>query len=217
MSRRRLSFSAQTIAAPEVVCGAIRVTPRAQVCIVRLPFGGLVWSRPKDVQIAAEGHVRRIRMGSWKGEQLMIDTVDGVVSAAEQAQQQSVEVFDKILAAAQPSAVFSQPVVAGAYTVITASEVFAGGGFGFGAGTGPASQPHTNENHSALDTAAGSGGGGGGGSHGRPVATIIIGPDGVKVQPIADATKIALAVIGAWAGVTIFVMRLARARKGAKV
>jgi hypothetical protein len=37
-------------------------------------------------------------------------------------------------------------------------------------------------------------------SHGRPVATIIIGPDGVKIQPVVDATRVVLgvmAVIGA--------------------
>ena len=44
------------------------------------------------------------------------------------------------------------------------------------------------------DSGGGSGIGGGGGSAGRPVATIIIGPEGVQVEPVVDVTKIALAV-----------------------
>ena len=64
----------------------------------------------------------------------MIETMNGSASssAALQVRKQTNEFFDRILATAQPSAVFSAPVVSGAYTVITASEVFAGGGFGFG-------------------------------------------------------------------------------------
>ena len=44
------------------------------------------------------------------------------------------------------------------------------------------------------DSSGGSGIGGGGGSAGRPVAAIIIGPEGVRVEPVVDVTKIALAV-----------------------
>ena len=105
-------------------------------------------------------------------------------------------------------------MVAGAYTIITASEVAAGGGFGFGAGSGPAQigqQAPTPPSEPV--TAGGGGGGGGGGSRGRPVAAIIISADGVKVQPIVDATKIALAAIAAWISVGLMAMRLARTKK----
>jgi uncharacterized spore protein YtfJ len=104
--------------------------------------------------------------------------------------------IDKLYAATQPGAVFSPPVVAGDHTVITASEVVAAGGFGFG-------QTTTGE--------GGAGGGGGGGSTARPVAAISIGPDGVKVQPIVDATKIALAGITAWASIVFMLVRMWRA------
>jgi hypothetical protein len=80
----------------------------------------------------------------------------------------------------RPSAVFSAPVVSGVYTVIFASEVFARGSFGFGA----------DEPESGV-----TGPGGGGGSHSRPVAAIVIGPNGVKVRPIVDATRIAVGVM----------------------
>jgi len=48
---------------------------------------------------------------------------------------------------------------------------------------------------------------------GRPVAIIIIGPDGVTVKPVFDLTKIALAGITAW---TTMLAVLRRARKASK-
>ena len=58
---------------------------------------------------------------------------------------------DKILGAARASAVFSEPVTTGAYTIVTASEVTAGGGFGSGYGS-----------DAAHPASAGGGSGGGG-------------------------------------------------------
>ncbi len=147
----------------------------------------------------------------------MIDTLNGVSSTTGKPEQDIDRFLEKVLAAAQPGAVFSAPVVSGAYTVITASEVFAGGGMGFGSGTGPAlASAHDGEQGTTGQVTGGSGGGGGGGSHARPIAAILIGPDGVKVQPIADATKIAIAAIGAWASVALMAFRLARRTKHAK-
>jgi uncharacterized spore protein YtfJ len=148
---------------------------------------------------------------SFKGAGVMIETMNGTTSTAEQTRQQSEQMLDKLFAAAQPGAVFAAPVVSGAYTMITASEIAAGGGFGFGSGTAPApsSKPDSMDDH-AASVAGGSGGGGGGGSTGRPVAAIVIGPDGVKVQPIFDWTKVALAGVAAWGAVAVMAVRLAR-------
>jgi uncharacterized spore protein YtfJ len=46
---------------------------------------------------------------------------------------------------------------------------------------------------------SGTGGGGGGGGRvlSRPVAMIIVSPDGVEVEPVVDITKIALAALTA--------------------
>jgi uncharacterized spore protein YtfJ len=118
------------------------------------------------------------------------------------------QMVEKIFGAARASAVYSEPVTTGAYTVITASEVTAGGGFGSGQGSGPA------EANGATGTAGGGGMGGGGGSSGRPVAVIVVGPDGVQVKPIFDVTKFGLAVLTAWAAMLLIVMRLKRATKG---
>ncbi|HVC35653.1 MAG TPA: hypothetical protein VNL16_19265 [Chloroflexota bacterium] len=131
------------------------------------------------------------------------------------------QLLDKILAAARPGAVFSEPVHSGDYTVITASEVTAGGGFGSGFGSGPApagSATGTGESGSASATqpseAGGGGFGGGGGSHGRPVAVIVIGPDGVRVRPVVDVTKIGLAAVTTWLAMFMMFRRLRRLRRG---
>jgi uncharacterized spore protein YtfJ len=126
--------------------------------------------------------------------------------------ERNAEMLDKIVGAARADAVFSQPVVSGDYTVITASEVSAGGGFGFGMGSDPSKGASTDGDRKTQP--AGGGGGGGGGSMGRPVAAIVIGPDGVKVEPVVDATKIALAAIGAWGSMAFMLIRWwSRARK----
>ena len=117
----------------------------------------------------------------------------------EKGQAQSLELIDKLIATARPSAVFSQPVTAGDYTVITAAEVSIGVGFGSGGGGG-GSEP---AEKAAVEGVAqdqpenngyGNGTGGGGASAARPVAVITIGPSGVEVEPIVDATKIAIAL-----------------------
>lgn len=97
-----------------------------------------------------------------------------------------------ILGEASPRTVFSEPVVVGDHQIITAAAWERGGGFGFGGGTG----------NGPEGGGTGAGAGGGGGGQGRPVAVIRIGPDGVRVEPILDFTKILvtvlLAALGVW-------------------
>ena len=97
--------------------------------------------------------------------------------------------LDKFLSAANVEAVYSSPISQGENVVIPAAEVLSIVGFGLGSGGG--SQGTTESSN-----ASGSGGGGGGGGRvlSRPVAVIIMSPDGVRVEPIVDVTKIALAV-----------------------
>ena len=96
--------------------------------------------------------------------------------------------LDKFLSAADVEAVYGPPVSQGENVVIPAAEVLSLVGFGLGSGGG---SQGTNEN---PNTGSGGGGGGGGRVLVRPVAAIIISPDGVRVEPIVDVTKIALAV-----------------------
>jgi len=60
-------------------------------------------------------------------------------------------------------------------------------------GTEPASEEGEGSPGEGADAGMGGGGGGGGGASGRPIAVISITEDGVQVEPVVDATKIALA------------------------
>ena len=124
----------------------------------------------------------------------MIENARDYFGAADRNREQVAAMVERILGAARPGAVFSEPVTSGNYTVITAQEISSGGGFGSGGGYGSAGATTAPK---AEDVPGGGGGGmgGGGGAMGRPVAAIIIGPDGVRVEPIVDASKVAIAAL----------------------
>ena len=148
----------------------------------------------------------------------MADKFDEIVATAITNQEQGVELMEKLIAVAQPGAVYSEPIVSGEYTIITASEVSVGMGFGYGGGGGSMPGPTEDEvttsdepeSQAQAGSGFGAGGGGGGFSMGRPVAVISIGPMGVQVQPVTDVTKMALAFLTA-AGSMLFM--LARMRR----
>ena len=154
----------------------------------------------------------------------MTDTGDGAlhesVPLSDRVSEQAPKMLERILAAAQPGAVFGEPVEAGGYTVITASEVTSGGGFGMGGGRGPAPRPDA-KGSPATETPSpvgklpidGSGLGGGGGSLGRPVAIIVIGPSGVTVRPVVDITKVVLTALTASAAMLGVRRAMRRARR----
>jgi uncharacterized spore protein YtfJ len=201
-----ISLSVRSTLGPELLMGDTRVLAESQAIVVRLPRWTFVWNRPLAVTAVRNGQGQRVQIHAQrtKGVQTMIGAMNGTApaSAEQQMQHHADEFFDRILAAAQPTAVFSAPVVSGEYTLITASDVFAAGGFGFGDGT------------EAAKAASGSGGGGGGASHSRPVAAVIVGPDGVEVKPIVDATRVALAVMGVLGAITFMAVRVAKLRAG---
>ena len=76
--------------------------------------------------------------------------------------------------------VYAEPVRVGDRVVIPAAAIEFTGGFGFG-----------------TDTGDNGGGGGGGHKKGRPVAIIEAGPDGVRIRPVIDFTRVALTVLAA--------------------
>ena len=122
---------------------------------------------------------------------------------------QGIELVENLFKVAKPNVVYGRPVTVEAQTVILASEVFVGMGFAHGFGGGTA------EEEEAEDQGAGIGGGGGGGgaSSGRPVAAIVIGPAGVRVEPVFDATKILIAFVATLGGVFMTLARLRRTRR----
>jgi uncharacterized spore protein YtfJ len=147
----------------------------------------------------------------------MNEKLEKVADSGAQSWSQAAEMIDKLFMVARPEAVFSAPVTAGEHTVITAAEVTvamgAGGGGGFGYGP-PARKPGEAEpagDQAEASSGGGSGGGGGGAAAGRPVAAIIVGPDGVWVEPIMDPTKIALAFFTTLASMAFMLGRIWKA------
>jgi uncharacterized spore protein YtfJ len=149
----------------------------------------------------------------------MIDTMSDILSETEKRNEKLSLVLGSIYAAARPGAVYSEPVTSGSYTIITASEVMVGGGFGSGIGIGPTMSPTMRRADEQMPQAqqqsVGGGLGGGGGSNGRPIAVIIIGPDGVTVKPMVDATKVALAGITALGAMLVMFAKVLRAGRRA--
>lgn len=114
--------------------------------------------------------------------------------------------MQRLLDHADVKHVFGKPLQQGEITIIPAAEVTIMGGFGAGFGVGVGMQEGPTE---------GEGGGGGGGAKtlARPVAVVIISPEGVRVEPVIDLTKIGLAVITAWGFMLSIIMRMRRPRK----
>ncbi len=153
----------------------------------------------------------------------MSDWLDKMGISILKNQENSQQILEKFVETARPSSVFAPPLTAGDYTVITASEVYAGMGVGFGGGGGAGPQgaeepagdlPPTEAADTPADLPPGSGvgygGGGGGVTLGRPVAAITIGPDGVSVEPIVDATKIAIAFFTTLGAMALMFSRMAK-------
>lgn len=108
--------------------------------------------------------------------------------AASDAVDSTRDTMELLLSAADVTAVYAEPVEHGANLIIPAAEVLSVAGFGMGMGGG--GEPQKPENGGG-----GGGGGGGGRVFSRPVAVIISSAEGVRVEPVFDMTKIALAAI----------------------
>ena len=87
---------------------------------------------------------------------------------------------------------YGEPVENGQTTILPAAEVLVALGFGVGFGGG------TNKKETGAEE-GGSGGGSGGAGRtlSRPVAVVIASPEGVRVEPVVDVTKVAIAAITA--------------------
>ena len=97
------------------------------------------------------------------------------------------DVVKQLVSAADVEAAFGDPRTIGDRTIILAAEVSCGVGFGLGGGQGRGPEED--------GSGGGAGAGAGGGARSRPVAAIIIEPQGVSVQPIVDVTQIGLAAL----------------------
>lgn len=114
--------------------------------------------------------------------------------------------LERFLDSADVKHVYGEPIQHGDTVVIPTAEVLTGLGFGAGSGVGTG------------DEGGGSGGGGGGGGRtfSRPVAIVVLSPDGVRVQEVVDPTKIALAAITAGGFMVGMLMRMISPKRAMK-
>lgn len=138
----------------------------------------------------------------------MSEEFNNLFTTSVQTHSEANELLEKLITTARAEATYSQPVTQGEHTVITASELFIGMGVGYGYG---------GANPAAVETSGemglGGGGGGGGYAAARPIAAIIIGPQGVRVEPIIDPTKMALAFFTTLGTMFLMLRSMKRGRK----
>ncbi len=111
--------------------------------------------------------------------------------------------MDNLVNSGGVEAVYGKPIKSGDVLIIPTAEVVTGMGFGLGMGMGTF-KPEPEEEAEVSETkpeagppseGAGMGGGGGGYTFSRPVALVISSPEGVRVEPILDRTKLVIAAL----------------------
>lgn len=116
------------------------------------------------------------------------------------------ESHEELLKTAGPGMAYGRPIKSGDTTIIPTSEVLVFSGFGYGSGYGQGFESEGNEDAEG----GGSGGGGGGKTLSRPVAVVIVSPEGVRVEPVYDITKIYMAAITAAGFMLAMLVKLMR-------
>lgn len=109
--------------------------------------------------------------------------------------------------------VYGKPIEVGETKIIPAAENLVFMGFGVGAGydSAPVKGEEGTKSADEGDGEGGVGGGvGGGRTLSRPVAVVIASPDGVRVEPVADRTKVIMAAITAAGFVAGMMFRMTR-------
>ena len=120
----------------------------------------------------------------------------------------TAQVMTKMIDIANVDAVFGKPVERRDITIIPCCEVSMGGGMGMG--SGPAGTPE--QKNQTVST----GGGAGGGAYSRPIAVIVMTPEGVRVKPILDLNKVVLSALMTGAFMLPWLVRLFRATGAGK-
>ena len=114
------------------------------------------------------------------------------------------ETLETFMEPADVRRAYGEPIEKDGRTIIPTAEVLVGMGFGVVYGSGPKSE--------AGEAQGGSGGGGGGRTLSRPVAVIIASPEGVRVEPVIDITKIIMAFFTAFGFIVSTLYRMKRGR-----
>ncbi|HSO27164.1 MAG TPA: spore germination protein GerW family protein [Anaerolineales bacterium] len=144
-------------------------------------------------------------------DEMMLDfdeDMDDDMIAEEDALNVVQDTMENFLAPAHVSAVYGEPIQSGETLIIPTAEILSVAGFGVGSGY--ATGPEGDENGGS---GGGAGGGGGGRVLARPVAVIIASPEGVRIEPVVDATKIALGFLTALGFMIAMIARMLNPRK----
>lgn len=119
--------------------------------------------------------------------------------------------MEALIETAHVDRVYGEPIDVGDTKIIPTSENLTLMGFGFGSGYG---QGMDEDDEEGKPMVGGAGAGGGGGrTFSRPVAVVIASPEGVRVEPIADRTKVIMAAITAAGFMASMVFRMTRGPK----
>lgn len=131
-------------------------------------------------------------------------------SASEEGLQIFQDTMDAFLSNADVDAVYGEPFEKDGNVIIPAAEIVASFGFGIGFGRGSSQD-------SGKPASGGGGGGGGGQIFSRPVAVIIASSEGVRIEPVIDLTKIALAGLTAGAFMLATLLRIRKYKDSGKI
>jgi uncharacterized spore protein YtfJ len=141
------------------------------------------------------------------------DTPVDITMALPKSMDMVKDTMDKFLTAASVNAVYGEPIHSGDNLIIPTAEVLSGMGFGMGVGVGVGPNANKDETGNPVQNSGGGGGGGGGGRVlSRPVAVIIASPDSVRVEPVLDVTKVALAALTAGGFILGMLLRMLRGK-----
>ncbi len=129
------------------------------------------------------------------------------------------DTLGEFLQSASVEAVYGTPIQDGDTLIIPAAEVLTVMGFGVGSGRGTGFSKETDseeEQSDEVSEGSGSGGGGGGRVLARPAAVIISTPEGVRVEPVVDVTKLGLAALTAAGFMVGMLLRMMNPRNALK-
>jgi len=129
------------------------------------------------------------------------------------------DTLGEFLQSASVDAVYGTPIQDGDTLIIPAAEVLTVMGFGVGSGRGTGFSKETDSEEDKSDEiseGSGSGGGGGGRVLSRPAAVIISTPEGVRVEPVVDVTKLGLAALTAAGFMVGMLIRMMNPRNALK-
>jgi uncharacterized spore protein YtfJ len=137
-------------------------------------------------------------------DELDINAGDFEVSSVTDAMDVIDLTMERFMDTASVDLVYGEAVEHGDTMIIPTAEILVGLGFGAGYGGGSSGK----QEEEGEGYGEGGGGGGGGRTFSRPVAIVVSSPEGVRVEPVVDITKIALGFLTAAGFMTGMILRM---------